>query len=82
MVYVTFWDISSPIVHNLFVCVQYITCGVSQGSVLKPILFNLDINDLVNVSNRFKYVLFADYTKMLYSENEIKTKTKCKQRIG
>ena len=33
--------------------------------------FNLYINDLVNVSNKFKYILFADDTNILYSDKEI-----------
>ena len=47
---------------------EHITCGVPQGSVLGLILYNLYINDLVNVSNKFKYVLFADDTNILYSD--------------
>ena len=44
-----------------------IVCGKPQGVVLGPVLFNLYINDIVNVLNKFKYVLFADDTKILYS---------------
>ena len=50
-----------------------IVCGVPQGSVLGPVLFNLYINDIVNVSNKFKYVLFADDTNILYSGEESET---------
>ena len=39
-----------------------ITCGVPQGSVLGPILFNLYINYIVNVSTKLKFILFADDT--------------------
>ena len=35
-----------------------------QGSVLEPILVNLNMNDSVNVSDKFKYVLFADDNKV------------------
>ena len=31
----------------------------------------LYINDLVNVSNKFKYVSFVDDTNILYSDKEI-----------
>ena len=74
---VIFWDLTSPIVHNLSLWVQQyllksILLGVPQGSVLGPILFNVYINDLVNVSNKFKYVLFADDTNILYSDKDFK----------
>ena len=42
-----------------------------QESVLGPILINLYINDIVNVSAKHKFVLFADDTNILYSSKEI-----------
>ena len=39
---------------------------VLQGSVVGPVVFNLYLNNVVNVSNKFNYV-FADDIKILFS---------------
>ena len=55
--------------------INSIEYGVPQGSVvlLGLILFILYINDIVNISNECKYVLFADDTTLVFSnENSIK----------
>ena len=46
--------------------VERINCGIPQGSVLVPILYNIYINDIVDTSDKFKYILFADETSILY----------------
>ena len=42
-----------------------------QGSILGPILFLLYINDLSNVYNVLKCILFADDTSIFFSHNDV-----------
>ena len=53
--------------------VKTITCGVPQGSVLGPLLFLLNINDLPNISKELKFYLFADDTSIFLESNDLKS---------
>ena len=48
-----------------------IKCGVPQGSILGPLLFILYINDICNVSDRLKFILYADDTSVFMSNSDI-----------
>ena len=50
-----------------------LNCGVPQGSVLGPLLFLLNINDLSQVIKLCKVHHFADDTNLLYLGKSQKT---------
>ena len=58
--YVVIYDHSSDMLD--------MTCGVPQGSESGPILFIIYINNICNVSDVVKCVLFADDTNIFCSE--------------
>ena len=44
-----------------------ITNRVPQGSILGPLLFSIVVNDLKNVSNKLKFIMYADDTTIFFN---------------
>ena len=63
--YVRIQDSSSELVN--------ITCGVPQGSILRPVLFIVYINDIVNASKLATFILFADDTNIFFKDKCLNT---------
>ena len=52
---------------------QILTCGISQGTILGPLLFILYINDLPNCLSNSVARMYADDTHLTFASNNIET---------
>ena len=44
-----------------------IKTGIPQGSILGPLFFSIAINDLVNSSTKFRFLMYADDTTIYFN---------------
>ena len=51
---------------------KYVTCGISRGSFLGPLLFVVHVYDLSNTSPVLDPIMFADDTNLFFNHNDIK----------
>ena len=56
--------------------IGYVTTGVSQGSILAPLLFIIYINNIVFASAVFKSIIYADDTTLYSTLNSLQDSNK------
>ena len=52
-----------------------VTCGVSQGSILGPMLFLIYVNELPNILKQLNTILHADDTNLFYNSKPFSQET-------
>ena len=46
-------------------------CGVPQGYILRPLLFLIYVNNIINLSSILSFIMFADDTSVLFSHKKL-----------
>lgn len=59
------------VVHGQLSYNRAIDCGVPQGSILGPLLFNLYVNDIVRTDHNAKFIIYADDASLFFSARTI-----------
>lgn len=57
-------------IKNSFSSMHPVLCGVLQGSILGPLLFNICLYDIINIS-KAKYIIYAEDTSIFFSGHDI-----------
>ena len=52
-------------IENVKSCSHPVSCGIPQGSVLGPLLFNILINDIPKATTKFNIIMYADDTALV-----------------
>ena len=52
-------------IENVKSCSHPVSCGIPQGSVLGPLLFNILINDIPKATSKFNVIMYADDTTLV-----------------
>ena len=55
------------VIQNIKSECEFIICGVSQGSILRPVLFLLYFNDFSKTLFKSEVLMFADDTVVFYA---------------
>ena len=52
-------------IENVKSCSHPVLCGIPQGFVLGPLLFNILIKDILKATSKFKVIMYADDTTLV-----------------
>lgn len=57
--------------NNARSAIKFIHAGVPQGSILGPLLFNLYLNDIININPEVTFIMYADDASIFFSGKNI-----------